>query len=176
MKGMETKFAIAGVLVAVAAGSLLGPAPVARAAVDQVCLVNEVATFSQPVTNTPQTVTVTVNGQLFNCTSGSAATGSYTETATLPNYTCTALFYQGSGTRVFHWTNTAIPPSTFSYNRTSSRVGGNVEIVLLGSVVSGTFTPEPAKAELLAVQPNPIACATTGVSQVSLVGALTIGI
>jgi hypothetical protein len=155
VKGIRTTFAMAGVFLAVAAGSLVGTAPVAQAAIDQVCL---------------------VNGQLFNCTNGSAATGSYTETATLPNYTCTALFYQGSGTRVFQWTNAVIPPSTFSYNRTSSRVGGNIEIVLLGSIVSGTFTPEPAKAELLAVQPNPIACATTGISQLTLAGALTIGI
>jgi hypothetical protein len=175
MKGIKSTSAVAGVFLAVA-GSLLGMAPVAHAAVDQICLVSEVATFSQPVTNTPQTVTVTVNGQLFNCTSGSASAGSYTETATLPNYTCTALFYQGSGTRVLTWTNPAIAPSAFSYNRTSSRVGGNVEIVLLGSIVSGTFTPEPAKAELLAVQPNPLLCATTGVPQVSLVGALTIGL
>jgi hypothetical protein len=167
---------MAGVFVAVAAGTLVGTAPVAQAAVDQVCLVNEVATFSQPVTDTPQTVTVTVNGQLFNCTNGSAATGSYTETATLSNYTCTALFYQGSGTRVFQWTNAAVPPSTFSYNRTSSRVGGNIEIVLLGSIVSGAFTAEPAKAVLLAVQPNPLACATIGISQITLVGALTIGV
>jgi hypothetical protein len=175
MKSIKTTFAVAGVFLA-ATGALLGMAPAAYAAVDQICLVSEVATFSQPVTNTPQTVTVTVNGQLFNCTSGSASAGSYTETATLPNYTCTALFYQGSGTRVLTWTNPAIAPSAFSYNRTSSRVGGNVEIVLLGSIVSGTFTPEPAKAELLAVQPNPLLCATTGVPQVSLVGALTIGL
>jgi hypothetical protein len=176
MKAIKTTFTIAGVLLAVVAGSLWATPPVAQAAVDQICLVNEVATFSQPVTDTPQTVTVTVNGQLFNCTSGSASTGSYTETATLPNYTCTALFYQGSGTRVLTWTNSAAAPSTFSYNRTSSRVGGNIEIVLLGSIVSGTFDTEPAKAQLLAVQPNPLACATTGVSQLTLVGALTIGI
>jgi len=176
MNGIKTAFATAGVCLAAAGGSLLGVAPAAQAAVDQTCLVNEVAIFSQPVTNSPQTVTVTVNGQLFNCTSGSASTGSYTETATLPNYTCTALFYQGSGTRVLTWTNSAIAPSTFSYNRTSSRVGGNIEIVLLGSIVSGTFTPEPAKAELLAVQPNPIACATTGISQITLVGVLVLGI
>jgi hypothetical protein len=176
MNGITKALATAGVCFATAAGTLLGAAPAAQAAVDQTCLVNEVATFSQPITNTPQTVTVTVNGQLFNCTSGSATTGGYTETATLPNYTCTSLFYQGSGTRVLTWTNAAVAPSAFSYNRTSSRVGGNVEIVLLGSIVSGTFTPEPAKAELLAVQPNPLACATTGVSQVSLVGALVIGV
>jgi hypothetical protein len=176
MNGIKTKFAIAGVCLAAAAGALLGVAPAAQAAIDQTCLVNEVATFSQPVTNTPQTVTVTVNGQLFNCTSGSASAGSYTETATLPNYTCTALFYQGSGTRVFTWTNSAITPSAFSYNRTSSRVGGNIEIVLLGSIVSGTFNPQPAKAQLLAVQPNPLACATTGIPQVSLVGVLIIGL
>ena len=153
-----------------------GVAPTAHAAEVQACLVNEVVAFSEPVTNTPKTVSVTVNGQLFNCANGSAATGSYTETATLPNYTCTSLFYQGSGTRVFTWTDPAATPSTYSYNRTSSRVGANIVIVLLGSISSGTFATEPAKMQLTALNPDPISCATTGVSQLSLVGALTVGL
>ncbi|MFE9749525.1 hypothetical protein ACFYOT_31825 [Saccharothrix saharensis] len=150
--------------------------PTAHAVVEQTCLVNEVVTFSEPVTNTPKTVGVTVNGQLFNCTNGSAATGSYTETATLPDYTCTSLFYQGSGTRVFTWTDPAATPSAYSYNRTSSRVGANIVILLLGSIGSGTFATEPAKMQLTALNPDPISCATTGVSHLSLFGALTVGL
>ncbi len=167
---------IAGALLVVATGALLAAAPTAHAAVDQVCLVNEVVALSPPVTDTPQTVTVTVNGQLVNCLNGSATTGSYTETATLLNYTCTSLFYQGSGTRVFQWNNPGVAPSTYGYNRTSSRVGGNIVIVLLGSINAGTFVAAPAKMQLTALQPNPLACATTGVSQLTLLGALTIGI
>jgi hypothetical protein len=171
--GIAVRILGAGVI---AAGTMVGVTPAADAAIDQLCLVNEVATFSDPVTDTPRTVTVTVHGQLFNCTNGSASTGTYTEVATLPNYTCTSLFYQGSGIRVLNWTNTAIAPTSMTYNRTSSRVGGNVEIVLLGEISSGTFTPDPAKAELVALQPNPLACATVGVTQVSLVGTLIIGL
>ncbi|ROP35967.1 hypothetical protein [Saccharothrix texasensis] len=159
-----------------AAATLSGVTPSANAADGQLCLVNEVVSFSEPVTNTPKTVDVTVNGQLFNCANGAAATGSYTETATLPDYTCTSLFYQGAGTRVFTWTDPAVTPSAYSYNRTSSRVGANIVIVLLGSISSGTFAAEPAKMQLTALNPDPLSCATTGVSRLSLVGALTVGI
>ncbi|WP_447002519.1 hypothetical protein ACRAKI_22695 [Saccharothrix isguenensis] len=160
----------------VASAMLSGLVPTAHAAVEQSCLVNEVVAFSEPVTNTPRTVTVTVQGQLFNCTNGSVATGSYTETATLPNYTCTSLFYQGSGTRVFTWTDPTVTPSTYSYNRTSSRVGANVVILLLGSITGGTFATEPAKMQLTALNPDPLSCATTGISHLTLVGALTVGV
>lgn len=173
----QTKAALRTAAVCLAAAATLaGVAPTANAAVEQVCLVNEVVAFSAPVTNTPKTVSVTVRGQLFNCTNGSATTGSYTETATLPNYTCTSLFYQGSGTRVLTWTDPAVAPSAYSYNRTSSRAGANIVILLLGSITSGTFTTEPAKMQLTALNPDPISCATTGISQLTLVGALTVGI
>lgn len=172
---MNAYQAVAGLCLTVSA-VVTGVAPTAQAAVVQTCLVNEVVAFSEPVTNTPKTISVTVNGQLFNCAGGAAAAGSYTEVATLPNYTCTSLFYQGSGTRVFNWSDQAVTPSTYSYNRTSSRVGANVVIVLLGSITSGTSAGEPAKMQLTALNPDPISCATTGVSQVSLVGALTVGL
>ncbi|ONI92282.1 hypothetical protein ALI22I_04905 [Saccharothrix sp. ALI-22-I] len=175
MNGSKTALRTTAVCL-VATATLSGAAPTAHAAVEQSCLVNEVVAFSEPVTNTPKTVTVTVQGQLFNCTNDSAATGSYTETATLPNYTCTALFYQGSGTRVFTWTDPTVAPSTYSYNRTSSRVGANIVILLLGSTTSGTFTAEPTKMQLTALNPDPVACATTGVSQLTLLGALTVGV
>lgn len=156
--------------------ALTGVSPTAGADLDQTCLVNEVVAFSEPVTITPKTISVTVQGQLFNCTNGSVATGSYTETATLPNYSCTQLFYQGSGTRVFDWSDPAVAPSTYSYNRTSSRVGGNIVILLLGSITSGTFQAEPAKMQLTAVNPDLLGCLTTGISQLTLVGALTVGL
>jgi hypothetical protein len=165
-----------GVLLAATAMPLAGVTPAAHAAVDQVCVLNEVIVYSPPLTNNPQTVTFTVSGQLFNCTSGSAATGSYSESGTAPNATCTSILGAGSGTRVYHWTNPAIAPSTFSYNRTVNRIGGNIQVVAEGSIISGTFTPDPAKSVGLGLQPDPLACMTTGVAQLTAVGALTVGV
>lgn len=159
-----------------ASAAVTGVVPTADAAVVRTCVVNEVVAFSEPVTNTPKTVSVTVEGQLVDCVGGGPATGSYTETATLPDYSCTSLFYQGSGTRVFTWNDPAVTPSTYSYNRTSSRVGANIVILLLGSITSGAYRGEPAKTQLTALNPDPISCATTGVSRLSLVGVLTVGL
>jgi hypothetical protein len=159
----------------VLAGSIVA-IPVAHAAVDQVCTLNEVITYDPPLTNTPRDVTFTVHGQLFNCSSSSANTGSYFETGTAVNATCSSLFGAGSGTRVFHWTDTAIAPSTFSYNRTVTRAGGNIQVEAVGSIISGTFTPDPAKSVGTGAQPDPAACMTTGVATLTALGTLTIGI
>lgn len=161
----------------VAASTLFGMAPAAHAlGADQICTINEVVTYSPPLTDTPQTVTFSVSGQLFNCTSSSAPTGSYAESGAVPNATCSSILSAGSGTRVFHWNNNAIAPSTFSYNRIVSRVDGNIVVTALGSITSGTFTPDPTKSVGSGVEPNPLACSTTGVSQLTDAGLLTIGI
>ncbi|QIS12291.1 hypothetical protein [Nocardia arthritidis] len=161
--------------VALAAGIFLAPSPVASAAVDQACTVNEVATFSPPLTDNPQTVTITTEGNLFDCTSGSAPTGTYAETLVVPGLSCTNLLVSGSGTRVLTWVGAAAP-STFTYNRTATLVNGNVQVVFLGEIASGTFTPDPAKEELTGPALDPTACATTGVARHDNNGTLTIGI
>jgi hypothetical protein len=163
-------------LIPVLTASVLSGLPhAADAAVDQVCAVTEVVTHNPPVTNTPQDVTVTVNGNLFMCTSSSAPTGTYTETAFLPGTTCTNLLTSAAGTRVFHWINTAIAPSTFTYNITAIAVNGTVQVEFLGEIASGTFTPDPTKEELTGPTPDPIACLTTGVRQITYAGTLEIG-
>lgn len=123
-----------------------------------------------------RTAEVTVEGQLLDRTSGTAATGGCTGTATLPDRTCTALFYQGSGTRVLTRTEPDAAPSGFDHDRTSSRGGADTAIVPLGSTSAGTFATEPAKTRLTALNPDPIACATTGVSRLTPLGALTVGL
>ncbi|MCO5967495.1 hypothetical protein [Actinoallomurus soli] len=156
---------------------LVGAAPAAHAiGLDQVCALSEVVTYSPPLTTTPQTVTFTVSGQLFDCTSSSAPTGYYAESGTAPNATCTSVLSAGSGTRVFHWNNSAIAPSTFSYNRVVSRVNGNIVVVALGAITSGTFTSDPAKSTGTGLEPDLTACGSTGVSQLTDVGTVTIGI
>ncbi|WP_309111173.1 hypothetical protein [Saccharothrix sp.] len=173
MRHIRTALAIV-VLHLVVVG-LVAPAT-AHAAVDQECVLSEVITYDPPLTDTPRTVTFHVSGQLFNCTSSSASTGSYAESGTVTGATCSGTLSPGSGIRVFTWTNGAIAPSTFSYNRTATRVGGNIQVVAVGSITSGTFTPDPAKSVGLGAQPDPTACATTGVSRLTAAGSVTIGL
>lgn len=167
----------AAACLAAAAPVLAGTAPAAHAiGLDQVCALSEVVTYSPPLTTSPQTVTFTVSGQLFNCTSGSAPTGYYAESGTAPNATCTSVLSAGGGTRVFHWNNSAIAPSTFSYNRVVSRVNGNIVVAAVGAITSGTFTPDPAKSTGTGLEPDLTACGSTGVSQLTDVGTVTIGL
>ncbi|MFI9006114.1 hypothetical protein ACIGNX_02615 [Actinosynnema sp. NPDC053489] len=167
---------IAGACAAAAVLAMSGTTATAHAAVDQTCALSEVVTYDPPLTNTPRDVTFTVEGQLFNCTSGSAPTGSYHESGTATNASCSGVLAAGSGTRVYTWTTSAIPPSTFSYNRTTTRVGGEIVVVALGSITSGSFTPDPAKSTGTGLQPNPLACSTTGVSTLTAAGLLVIGL
>jgi hypothetical protein len=157
-------------------GVLAGLPQAAHAALDQVCADTEIITYNPAVTNTPQTVTVTVSGNLFNCTSSSATTGSYTETVTIPAATCTNVLTGGPGTRIFTWTNPAIAPSTFTYNRVATLVNGTVQVEFLGEISAGTFTPDPAKQEVTGLVLNPIACLTTGVPETTFAGTVEIGL
>ncbi|MEV5751547.1 hypothetical protein AB0L00_27305 [Actinoallomurus sp. NPDC052308] len=174
-----TRGTAAGVAVCLAAAApvLAGMAPAAHAVgLDQVCTLSEVVTYSPPLTTSPQTVTFTVSGQLFNCTSSSAPTGYYAESGTASGATCTSVLSAGSGTRVFHWNNSALAPSTFSYNRVVSRVNGDIVVTALGAITSGTFTPDPTKSVGTGLEPDLTACGTTGVSQLTDVGTVTIGL
>lgn len=154
---------------------LLSPPQTAHAVLDQICLVNETVTYNPPITNQQQTVTITVNGNLYLCTSSSASTGSYIEQTTTAT-SCTALFNSVSASRVLNWTNPAIADSTFTYNRSSQRVNGNVQVTFLGEISSGTFTPDPAQKVIAAPETNLLACSGTGISQLTFNGALTIGL
>ncbi|WP_345363461.1 hypothetical protein [Actinoallomurus liliacearum] len=174
-----TRGAAAATAIGLAATApvLVEMAPAAHAVgLDQVCTLSEVVTYSPPLTTSPQTVTFTVSGQLFNCTSSSAPTGYYAESGTASGATCTSVLSAGSGTRVFHWNNSALAPSTFSYNRVVSRVNGNIVVTALGAITSGTFTPDPTKSVGTGLEPDLTACGTTGVSQLTDVGTVTIGL
>ncbi|WP_447002521.1 hypothetical protein ACRAKI_22705 [Saccharothrix isguenensis] len=164
------------VCAAAAVLAMAGTTSTAHAVADQSCALNEVVTYDPPLTDTPRTTTFTVSGQLFNCTSSSAPTGSYAESGTVHNATCTSVFSAGSGTRVFTWTNSAIAPSTFSYNRSATRIGGTIVVVAVGSISAGTFTSSPAKSQGTGPQPDLTACSTTGASTLTAVGLLAIGL
>ncbi len=153
-------------------------APAAHAAGVQVCLVSEVDTFSPPLTDSPPQVpiTITFHGQLSGCTSGSARTGSYTERVVDSTATCTNILDPSSGTRILDWTNTGTTPSTFSFNSLSTLVNGTLQVESLGSITSGTFTPDPATEVLTGPVLSLTACADGGVSARQSAGVLTIGV
>ena len=175
LQWMNVHTAVGAVCAAIALAAFGGAMP-AHALTDQTCTLSEVVTYDPPLTNTARTVTFTVSGQLFNCTNPAARTGSYTESGTAVNATCTGVLSSGSGTRVFRWNDPALAPSSFSYNRTTSRVGGNIVVVAVGSISSGTFAGSPAKSTGIGAQPDPTACAGTGVGQLTAAGALSIGL
>jgi hypothetical protein len=156
-----------------AAGLLAGLPQTAHAAVDQTCAVTESVTYVPPLTNATQTITVTVNAQL-TCSSSFAPTGSYITTFVQPGLSCN-LRAAGSGSVTFSWTNTAAEPSVFTHNSIVTISHGTFQIMLLGSITSGTFTPAPAKEVLHGAQIDPTACSTTGISQQTFIGVLVIG-
>lgn len=156
--------------------TLLLPPQAAQAVADQTCSVNQTTEFNPPITDEPQSITVTVNGNLYLCTSSSASTGTYFVQATIPALTCTKLFGSGSSSLLLNWTNPAIADSTFTYNRTTQVVNGNTVNTFLGEIASGTFTPDPAQMVIAAPETDFLACSGTGVSSHTSNGTLTIGL
>jgi hypothetical protein len=69
----------------------------------QICTLQEVITYSPPLTNTAQTVTYTVHGELTNCTDSSAPSGSYEESGTAAGASCNSILASAGGSRTFRW-------------------------------------------------------------------------
>jgi hypothetical protein len=140
----------------------------------QICTLQEHITYSPPLTNTPQTVTYTVHGELTACTDGSAPTGHYDESGTAAGASCTSLLASGSGTRTFQWASG--DHSEFHYTRMVNRLIGYVQVIATGSIVEGAYVGETTTSQGLGLQPDPLACATTGVPQLTALGTITIGL
>lgn len=168
----------AGIFLAAVATTLFGMAvPAAQATtLEQSCLLTETITWEPPLKSTPQTVTFTTHGQLTNCTNPSAPAATYFETGTYDSATCTSAGLGRSGVRVWRWTSPDAAPSAFSYTVQGARVNGTIEAVATGTIISGAFENEPVKSEGVAPELDPLACMTTGVSRISAVGAIAIGL
>lgn len=155
---------------------LAGMPGTAHAVFDQVCAVSEIVTYTPPLTDTPQATTITIAGNLYNCSSTSNPTGTYATTDFSPGASCTGLFNSNSGSRVLDWNNPALTDSAFAFNRTAQRVNGNIEVTFLGSITAGVYTSSPTKQVIAAPAPNPTACSGSGVRTFSFTGTLEIGI
>ena len=152
----------------------LVPATAAYGLPRQICTLQERITYSPPLTNTPQTVTYTVHGDLTACTDGSAPTGYYDESGTATGASCTSLLASGSGTRTFQWASGG--HSTFQYTRIVNRLVDYIQVIATGSSVEGAYEGETTTSEGRGLQPDPLACATTGVPQLTALGTITIGL
>ncbi|WP_242911515.1 hypothetical protein [Actinomadura terrae] len=172
---MNTISSLAAVPV-LAAGVLVAPSHAAHALIlDQSCLDNVVLTWDPPLTNTPQTLAYTAEGQLNGCTDRTHPSGGYAESGTVPGASCTNLFTPGNATRTFVWTNGGT--SVMSYSWSSTRLNGNIVYVAAGSIrPGGLFGGENAKEAITVLAPDPIACSGAGVSRLFGTGTLEIGL
>lgn len=156
-----------------AAGLLVGLPPTADAAPSQTCAVTESVTYSPPMTNATQTITVTVDAHL-TCSSGSATSGSYRATFDQPGLSCN-LVATGQGVVSFTWSDPDAEPSVFAHTSYVAVVNGTFQVVLIGSITAGAFAGNPAKEFLLAPQLDPTACSTGGITRHTYTGVLVIG-
>ncbi|PSL52502.1 hypothetical protein B0I31_113175 [Saccharothrix carnea] len=143
-KSLRTAAAMLMTTVCTVALLVLGPAGTASAGVlDVTCTPpsSENATFTPPLTMTPQTVTVVSTVQYGPCVSLShpaVTSGSSTRTNVVPGRSCLDLLAGGPSTFTITW-NTG-QTSTISANRTTTIVGAALVVTHTGTVTSGLFT------------------------------------
>lgn len=160
-----------------AAGSLLIATPASATSVSPTtirvitCTGSEVDTLSPALTNTPKTVTTTVNAK-YTCLNpgGPTATAiNYQVTRTL---SCEDLLLGRSGTLQLRWSNGKT--STFSFTSTVTEPNGTVVVTQTGSITAGLYAGAATQRVLTAPNLNLTACATTGISQRTAISTLTI--
>lgn len=166
---MKTISSLAAVPV-IGTGVLVAPSHAAQALIfDQSCVDKVVLTWNPPLTNTPQTLAYTAEGRLSGCSNRAHPSGSYAESGTVPEASCTNLFTPGNATRTFVWANGGT--SVMSYSWTSTRLNGNIVYVAAGSIrPGGHFDGDNAKEEITVLAPDFTACSGSGVSRLSGAG------
>jgi hypothetical protein len=165
---------------ALVGGGVVAAAPsawaVPAALGDLVCTGSQSAHFSPPLTNTPATVTATVQ-ENYNCFSVlspiSSGNGGYT--AVRPGNSCLlSLSPLGTSQVTYRW-NTG-QTSTVTYNNTNvvRAANGTTTTISTGAVTSGYSTGSLVTRELVAPALSLSACATTGVSDETGIATLTV--
>jgi hypothetical protein len=157
-----------------AVGTVLAPAgPADAEAAVQTCVGTWAVTYDPPITNTPQLVAGVLTGVFPVCTDPQAFTASYTQVFT-DTVSCTTLLNAGSTSRTYVWGNPLAVPTTFTYNFTTTVVGGQVVVTNTGVITAGRYAPGSAVQVATLVTPDALACAGSGVG--SLTGPTTLTI
>jgi hypothetical protein len=160
--------------VLVAATTLVTTTGTAHAAgVDQTCVGTWAVTYDPPITNDLRLVHGVLTGFFPTCTDLGAFNASYTQVFD-DVVSCTELFSAGSASRTYVWGNPAAAPSTFTYNWTTSLVGGQSVITNIGTITSGRYAPDSAVQVATIATLNLLACAGDGISSLSGPTTLTI--
>lgn len=134
---------LAALLITVASMTFVAPGNAAAAAgVDLTCTPPSSAglRFDPPVTNHPQTATLTSSRRYGPCISPAhpdITSGVSDASATFPGATCLSLFGANSITIRITWNNGQT--STLSGNNVSSLAGATLTVVTTGTVTSGVF-------------------------------------
>jgi hypothetical protein len=164
---LTTVLAVTGSLL-VAAGSTE-----AEAAAVQSCVGTWAVTYDPPITNTPQLVTGVLTGTFPACTDPQAFNASYIQVFT-DTVSCTTLLNAGSTSRTYVWGNPLAAPTTFTYNFTTTVVGGQVVVTNTGVITAGRYAPGSAIQVATLATPDILACAGAGLG--SLTGPTTLTI
>ncbi|MGX7828274.1 hypothetical protein ACTG9Q_24600 [Actinokineospora sp. 24-640] len=160
--------------VLVVAGSVLASAGSAHAETPvQTCVGTWAITYDPPITNTPTFLTGVLTGFFPACTDLQAPAASYTQVFT-DTVSCTTLLNAGSTSRTYNWGNPLATPTTFTYNFTTTVVGGQAVITNTGLITAGRYAPGSAVQVATLVTPDAAACAGSGIS--SLTGPTTLTI
>lgn len=134
------------------------------------CTGTESVTYSPPVTATPQSTTIDVNGNLPVCLLGGGITSVRYQENITNTVSCLNLLGSGTGTRVFTYNDNST--STFGYNKTVTTVGGNNIITFTGTILAGRYAGATAEEVITQVALNPLCLGGVG----STVGAVTLAI
>jgi hypothetical protein len=160
--------------VLLAAAALVPATGTAHASgVDQTCVGTWAVTYDPPITNDLRLVHGVLTGTFPACTDLGAFNASYTQVFD-DVVSCTELFSAGSASRTYVWGNPAAAPTTFTYNWTTSLVGGQSVITNTGTITSGRYAPDSAVQVATIASLNLLACAGEGISSLSGPTTLTI--
>ena len=160
---------------------LMGLAGFSTQAVAQavVCEGTESASYSPPLTNTPQTVQITSTTSYNPClVTGVSGITSGTVAAQFvrDNFSCQALLNGGPGKGIINWSNAQ--SSTFSFTATNVGENGLLVATLVGNISAGLFQGQTAIGVITLTNLSEAdfltACSGSGVPALSGTSTLTI--
>lgn len=159
------------------AGALALTAPSANALDLITCGGSEIATYSPPLSDTPQQVAVRTDALYQPCVNAldllEFRTGVSSGSIGATTRTCSDLFTTRPGQRVIRWSTGRT--STYTFNTTvTTLAGGVLQSIHRGQITAGDFAGSTAVEVVVLAQTALAACATTGVP--SLGGPITLTI
>ncbi|WP_326919838.1 hypothetical protein [Actinophytocola sp.] len=154
-------------LLAVLSMLLAAPAAHATSATLVHCEGSFTVTYDPPLTNTPRLTDVTFHNDLDSCLTGGVTSGDASGEFSAIRSCTTLDLPPHPATTTFSWNTGASSTIAFSLSTVDRLVNGTTVVTSYGTVSQGF--DQGAQAIHTAVQPqlNPIACASSGVAQLT---------